>query len=467
MTPMDADPRDSTKLHDVFICHASEDKDEFVRPLAQALRSHHLAVWYDEFAVEVGDSLREAIDRGLATSRYGVVVLSPSFFRKRWPKRELNGLVAREMGEDRGMILPVWHGVARDQVLAFSPPLADLRAAVSTAGLSSVVGELLKKMRPEGSPLVVARDILIEKGLSPPIVTDEWWLDIVEIKEAELLYPDLNHGWRWIFPLQFPSGSRAAERGANIAWTALQLDWADDGKERNICQLTHPETVHSFIREWPGLLECARRNPATLALYAPQLTIPGFDDGFADKFDGLMLPEKMSSCDAFRYGRAETIDGHDPLCGDFIAWRHPSYGNYTADELSYEFVNGHDGSYSRKVFNGFECLIWLLCEESGWMPSGLRDTLKRGFRERVSWWVSEVSEYESAVLAQLHDQPRSRFSYTRTMKAELTASCVKALLQLGIDEDADAVISRFIEGSFLEGYYDEKERIREARKKRK
>ena len=467
MTSIDVDLAGSMKLHDVFICHASEDKDEFVRPLAKALRSHHLAVWYDEFTVEVGDSLREAIDRGLATSRYGIVVLSPSFFRKRWPKRELNGLVAQETSEDRGMILPVWHGVDRDQVLAFSPPLADLRAVVSTAELSSVVEELLKKLRPEDSPLVVARDILIEKGLSPPIVTDEWWLDIVEIKEAELLYPDLNAEWRWIFPHPFPSGSRAAERGANIAWTALQLDWADDGREREICQLTHPETVHSYLREWPGLLECARRNPATLALYAPQLTIPGFDDGFADEFDGLMSPEKMSSCEAFRYGGAETIDGNEPLCGDFIAWRHPTYGNYTAHELSYEFVSAHDGSYSRKVFNGFECLIWLLCDESGWMPEALRETLKRGFRERVSWWVKEISGYGSAVLRALYDRPRSRFSYTRTMRAELRASCVKALLELDIDEGADTVMSRFIDGSFLEGYYDEEERIREVRKRSK
>ena len=207
---MDSDLPDATTLHDVFICHASEDKDAFVRPLAEALRSHHVEVWYDEFALDVGDSLREAIDRGLAASRYGIVVLSPSFFRKRWPKRELNGLVAREMAEDRGMILPVWHRVGRDEVVAFSPPLADLRAAVSAEGLSAVVELLLKKLQPEGSPLVVARDILIEKGLSPPV--DEWWLDIVEIKEAELLFPDLNAKWHCCFPFRQNRGARNAER---------------------------------------------------------------------------------------------------------------------------------------------------------------------------------------------------------------------------------------------------------------
>ena len=208
-------------LHDVFICHASEDKDDFVRPLAEALRSNHVEVWYDEFTLNVGDSLREAIDRGLSSSRFGIVVLSPSFFQKRWPKRELNGLVARETEEDRHLILPVWHNVDRAKVLEFSPPLADLRATLSVSGMSTVVDHLLKKLRPEDSPLIIARDFLVEKGVPPPVITDEWWLDIVEIKEAELLYPDLNRDWRWIFPLPFPRGYRGKERGLNIAWTAL------------------------------------------------------------------------------------------------------------------------------------------------------------------------------------------------------------------------------------------------------
>ena len=461
---MDSDRPGTTTIYDAFICHASEDKDAFVRPLAEALRLHHLEVWYDEFTLDVGDSLREAIDKGLMASRYGIVVLSPSFFCKRWPKRELNGLVAREMAEDRRMILPVWHDVDYNEVVAFSPPLADLRAVESTEGLSAVVEQLLKKLQPERSPLLVARDILIEKGLSPPVVTDDWWLDIVEIKEADLLFPDLNTGWHWIFPLPFPPGSRGSERGTNIAWTALQLNWANDAKARKICQLTHPEAVHGYLRGWPGLLECARRNAATLALYAPQLTIPGFDDGFADVFDELMSPERLSSCEAFRYGEAGTVDGNPPLCGDFVAWRHPIYGNYTPGELSYEFVNAHNGSYSRQVFNGFECLIWLLCDESSWMPEELRETLKQGFRERVHWWVTQFS-LSSGIFTALCDRTKSAFCYTGPLRAELAGSCVHALQKLEIGEDANNVVSRFIEGGFLEGYYEEQERIREARKK--
>ena len=465
---MDSDLFGTTPLHDVFVCHASEDKEAFVRPLAEALRSHHLEVWYDEFSLNLGDSLRESIDKGLAASRYGIVVLSPSFFRKQWPRRELNGLVAREMAEDRRVILPIWHHVDRDEVLAFSPPLADLRAAVSAEGLSSVVRQVVKTLRPEGGPLAVARDILIEKGLSPPVVTDEWWLDIVEVKEAEFLFPDLNAGWRWIFPLPFPSESRGAERGTNIAWTALQLDWADDAKERKICQLTHPETVHDYLREWPGLLECARRNPATLALYAPQLVIPGFDDGFTDVLDELMAPDRRSSREAARYGQAQTIDGNPPLCGDFVAWRHPAYGNYTPGELSYEFVNAHDLSYSRGVFSGFECLVWLLSDESNWMPDKLKATLKQGFRQRVLWWLTQIPHASSSLVeAALAERPTRVIHYTRTLRAQLADACGQALQELGIGEDASRVASRLIEGSFLESRYDERERLQAAREKQR
>src|SRR5207302_11498914 len=103
-------------LFDAFISHASEDKSDFVRPLAERLREEHIEVWYDEFSLRLGDSLRRSIDRGLAQSRFGIVVLSRRFFEKGWPQWELDGLVARDI-EARGMILPVWHGVTRQDVL--------------------------------------------------------------------------------------------------------------------------------------------------------------------------------------------------------------------------------------------------------------------------------------------------------------------------------------------------------------
>ncbi len=137
------------KTWDVFISHASEDKESFVRPLAIALSSLGASVWYDEFSLRLGDSLARSIDKGIANSRFGIVVLSPAFLAKPWPEYELRGLVAREIEEDR-VILPVWHGVTRSQVLAFSPSLAD-KVALETTGLSAedVAIGLLREARPD------------------------------------------------------------------------------------------------------------------------------------------------------------------------------------------------------------------------------------------------------------------------------------------------------------------------------
>jgi hypothetical protein len=115
--------------YDAFISHASEDKKAIVRPLANALQKMGYRIWYDEFELQVGDSLRQSIDHGLANSRYGIVILSPAFFAKNWPQYELNGLTAREM-DGHKVILPVWHKLTKAEVLKISPTLADKIAAI-------------------------------------------------------------------------------------------------------------------------------------------------------------------------------------------------------------------------------------------------------------------------------------------------------------------------------------------------
>lgn len=128
--------------YDAFISHATEDKDGLVRPLAQKLREHGFRVWYDEFALEIGDSLRESIDKGLVNSRYGIVVLSPKFLDKNWTKYELNSLVAKEI-DGKKVILPVWHNVTRQEIVNYSPMLAD-KLALTTENLS--VNDIAKKL---------------------------------------------------------------------------------------------------------------------------------------------------------------------------------------------------------------------------------------------------------------------------------------------------------------------------------
>jgi Tol biopolymer transport system component len=129
---------------DVFISHASEDK-KFVRPLAQALRDKGLRVWLDEFELKVGDRLRRKIEHGLSNSKYGIVILSPKFFAKRWPQDELDALANRESLDEK-VILPVWHNVDYEQIKKFSPILAGRLAVSTDDGLERVVAELLRAM---------------------------------------------------------------------------------------------------------------------------------------------------------------------------------------------------------------------------------------------------------------------------------------------------------------------------------
>lgn len=128
----------STERFDVFISHASEDKEEVVRPLADALRKGGLSVWYDEYELKIGDSLRQKIDHGLARSRFGLVVFSKSFFSKGWTNYELDGIVTRSVSNQQ-VLLPIWHNVSKDEVISYSPSLAD-KVARSTS--SSTIQEI-------------------------------------------------------------------------------------------------------------------------------------------------------------------------------------------------------------------------------------------------------------------------------------------------------------------------------------
>jgi hypothetical protein len=135
------------KQWDVFICHASEDKENLVRPLATLLQESGLTVWYDEFTLKIGDSLRRKIDEGLANSRYGIVVLSKYFFAKNWPQQELDGLISKEIVESgTKVILPVWHNISLEEIRYNSPILSGRVAAKSNEGLHTVVRQLREAM---------------------------------------------------------------------------------------------------------------------------------------------------------------------------------------------------------------------------------------------------------------------------------------------------------------------------------
>ena len=135
---------------DLFISHASEDKEEFVRPLVQALTNEGLTVWFDEYELRIGDSLRGKIDEGLSRSRYGLVVLSQAFFAKGWPQYEMDGLIARQTAGER-VILPIWHRLTKDEIAQQSPSLTDIVALNSSVNSVGVIASRIASVV-SGSP---------------------------------------------------------------------------------------------------------------------------------------------------------------------------------------------------------------------------------------------------------------------------------------------------------------------------
>ncbi|KAB2850601.1 MAG: DUF1883 domain-containing protein [Hyphomicrobiaceae bacterium] len=101
-----------------------------------------------EFELRIGDSLRRRIDHGLARSRFGVVIISPAFLAKNWTQYELDGLVTREMHGGTQVILPIWHGISKDEIIKQSPTLADkLALRSSDATVAEMAAEIADVVR--------------------------------------------------------------------------------------------------------------------------------------------------------------------------------------------------------------------------------------------------------------------------------------------------------------------------------
>ncbi|MCJ2163562.1 MULTISPECIES: toll/interleukin-1 receptor domain-containing protein [unclassified Pseudodesulfovibrio] len=277
-------------LYDVFISHASEDKDTYVRELAKALRKENVAVWYDEFSLKPGDSLRRSIDLGLSKSRFGIVVISKYFIGKEWPEWELDGLIQRQNSSRESILIPLWLDISFKEVLAYSPSLADKFALRTDEGLRANIDSILKIVKPQGSSLVVARDRLIEMGYDPPVVTDDWWHKAIEYTGSngvEGTFQDAMGWGRWSFPLP-ERGNSTVEKGERIAWAVLQTEWMERADTEGITQITDPGLLYDFIHSSVGLKDKCTENLHYLATYAPQTTIQGLSGPFEEAFDNAL-----------------------------------------------------------------------------------------------------------------------------------------------------------------------------------
>ena len=141
--------KNSEKKYDVFISHASEDKDSFVRALAVELERYSVRVWYDEFTMKLGDSLTRSIDAGLQSCRYGVIVLSKHFLEKNWPDYEYRSLLSRQVNGET-VILPLLYGISVEDVRAYSLYLADIKSlSVGNEDVVDAAMAIIKVVRPD------------------------------------------------------------------------------------------------------------------------------------------------------------------------------------------------------------------------------------------------------------------------------------------------------------------------------
>lgn len=117
-------------LRDTFLCHAWDDRKGPAKELHDHLESRDVSVWFSEKDVVLGSSLLREIDKGLANSRVGIVLVTPAFLRRVEAEgiadKELSALLARDL------LVPVVHDTTYEELREVSPLLGS-RSGLSTA----------------------------------------------------------------------------------------------------------------------------------------------------------------------------------------------------------------------------------------------------------------------------------------------------------------------------------------------
>jgi hypothetical protein len=117
------DIMEKSELFDIFIGHASEDKDLIARPIFEECERKGVKAFMDEIHIAWGDSLTEQINHALGNAKYFLAVMSEKSIEKSWPRKELNSAIAREIsGEQK--VLPLIVG-DHQKIFKKFPLLAD------------------------------------------------------------------------------------------------------------------------------------------------------------------------------------------------------------------------------------------------------------------------------------------------------------------------------------------------------
>lgn len=436
--------------YDMFISHASEDKD-FVRPLAEALRAQRLAVWYDEFELKPGMGLRESIDKGLLSSRFGLVVLSPDFLAKSWPRWELDGPVQLAHARAEPTIVPVWHKVNHSDVAAYSPPLGNIVAIPSHDDPDRAANEVLRLLRPRPTAVEVAREVLTEFEFPAPILSDDWWLDAGAWSAPTWGEGTFQEASWWGFPLP-AAGDSAEAKGQRIAWAAMQHSWQEAALAQRVTQCAHPDRVLEFIQGQPGLAAAADSGLDYLLSYVPQLGIAGFG-GFLEPAIESLFNEWESSIRAHpTRGAPGWVLRCQDLCGlseeDFVEryfWPTDPAGT-SPDASVIAWVDG---------------AAWIASTSSEWLPSAFKAHLAKGLRSlpvyrmasasAETWDIRESERWREVMYIGPGDMTKPTFVREARMVFEKRLASSRELLDL--PESAVELIDRISAWRVFEMYW--------------
>jgi hypothetical protein len=357
----------------------------------------------------------------------------------------LDGLVQRQVNSSNNLIIPIWHKIEKQDILNYSPSLADKVAIKSSIGISKIIEKIDNVLNPKGSTLIVARDYLIGKCFNPPMLTDDWWLDVLEYPGNTVFENDyLKFNIPWL-------GFEPSERGKFIGQNALQMLWRKNAQQLDISQLSHPDEILNFITSQPGLKEICIEQPLKAALYFPQLTIKGMG-GFMDR----VFVEL--------YNRGSRDNRHK--CVEEVALRDEKFGKYNPTTLASFYFTGDGGgmSPSTRVYELIDCLIWLLSDKSNWLPIKIHKVLFKGICDWSVWTWSRLdydgyTDYEFTgdflhYLFDLRENPSLKL--TNNAKKDLISRIQVAKEILELPETSKELAKRFSDKRIVDTWINSK-----------
>lgn len=131
-------------LRDVFLCHAWDDRKGAAKDLHDLLVSRGVSVWFSEKDVLLGSSLLREIDKGLAKSRVGIVLVTPALLRRLKNEgiadKELSALLARDL------LVPIVHNTTYEDLREVSPLLGSRSGLNTTEELMTDVADKLAEL---------------------------------------------------------------------------------------------------------------------------------------------------------------------------------------------------------------------------------------------------------------------------------------------------------------------------------